>query len=78
MDIVALKKLSKRDKMAIYTGLGNTKYLSDRGIKNSVDMDWWEKKKYQNNGDGGNCEITFIPSQHFSARGISDRNKTLW
>ena len=72
MDIVTLRKLSRRDHMPIYTGLGNKKYLEDRGVKNVIDMDWWDTEKI------GESEITFIPSQHFSARGITDRNKTLW
>lgn len=72
MDIVTLRKLSRRDHMPIYTGLGNKKYLEDRGVKNVIDMDWWDIEKL------GKSEITFIPSQHFSARGITDRNKTLW
>ncbi len=58
--------------MPIYTGLGNRKYLNDRGINNVIEMDWWDTEIF------GNCKVTFVPSQHFSARGISDRNRTLW
>lgn len=74
MDIPTLKKLSgKYPDMMIYTGLWNKKYLNDRGILNVVDMDWWSERQHDTS-----CKVTFLPAQHFSARGITDRNKTLW
>ncbi len=72
MDLVALRALSAQHHMPIYTGLGNRKYLNDRGIDNVIEMDWWDAEIF------GDCKVTFVPSQHFSARGISDRNRTLW
>jgi L-ascorbate metabolism protein UlaG (beta-lactamase superfamily) len=36
-------------------------------------MDWWDKEVI--NPD---ISVVCVPSQHFSARAISDRNKTLW
>jgi L-ascorbate metabolism protein UlaG (beta-lactamase superfamily) len=38
-------------------------------------MDWWKTEVIEPIKDG---IITFVPAQHFSARGITDRNKTLW
>lgn len=73
MDIEALKKLEKRDNPTIYTHLGNKNYLSKRGIQNVVDMDWWDEIKHDDK-----IQIHSVPAQHFSARAISDRNKTLW
>lgn len=35
-------------------------------------MDWWDVL------DTEKSRVTFLPAQHFSARGITDRNKTLW
>ncbi|MBC7503763.1 MBL fold metallo-hydrolase [Candidatus Gracilibacteria bacterium] len=72
MDLVALRFLSKKHHMPIYTGLGNKEYLKARGINNVIEMDWWDRELL------GDCKITFVPSQHFSARGITDRNRTLW
>ncbi len=72
MDLMALRVLSAKHHMPIYTGLGNQKYLNDRGIENVIEMDWWDTELL------GDCKISFVPSQHFSARGITDRNRTLW
>jgi L-ascorbate metabolism protein UlaG (beta-lactamase superfamily) len=42
-----------------------------------VEMDWWQVEA-QKKQDLDESRITFLPAQHFSARGITDRNKTLW
>ena len=85
MDIVTLRYLSERDHMSIYTWLGNKRYLNDRGIENVIEMDWWDSVELwetdDKNKDSQNKKtpkIIFLPSQHFSARGITDRNRTLW
>jgi L-ascorbate metabolism protein UlaG (beta-lactamase superfamily) len=62
MDLVTLRALAAKYSMPIYTGLGNRKYLNDRGIHNVIEMDWWDTEKL------GDCRISFLPSQHFSAR----------
>lgn len=50
-------------------------------------MDWFEEmKKSGQISDDTSSEIisqddfsvTFLPAQHFSARGVTDRNRTLW
>ncbi len=38
-----------------------------------TELDWWENYKFDNQ-----LTITSTPAQHFSGRGINDRNKTLW
>ena len=46
--------------------------LEKWGIKNIVDLDWWESESFS----GWN--LTCVPAQHFSGRSINDRNSTLW
>jgi L-ascorbate metabolism protein UlaG (beta-lactamase superfamily) len=75
MDISSLRKIEERDSPKIYTGLWNKEYLEKRGIKNIMEMDWFDEL-YDGNAD--ESKITFLPAQHFSARGLTDRNKTLW
>ncbi len=36
------------------------------------------EKQGGDNPSESNITITFLPAQHFSARGVTDRNKTLW
>lgn len=78
MEVPTLKKLEERDNPVIYTGLGNRDYLAKRGIKNVIDMDWWDKQSFEEWKKDVKVEVTYLPSQHFSARGVTDRNRTLW
>lgn len=91
MDISTLRELRKTQKAPIYTWLGNKSYLEKRWIDTVIEMDWWDIET-RNSGlethpestsvtwtiSDNNSRITFVPAQHFSARGITDRNKTLW
>lgn len=36
------------------------------------EMNWWDEQAYKDLG------IVFAPARHFSGRGLTDRNKTLW
>jgi len=73
MDIATLQKITRRDKPVIYTPLGNTKFLHKKGIYKSIDMDWGESRKLTDL-----ISIDCVPSQHFSARAVTDRNTSLW
>ena len=77
MDIATLEKLRDRDNPIIYTGLGNSAYLEKYWITNVHDMEWWDEEIWKKSGIA-DLTITFVPAQHFSARGLKDRNKTLW
>ncbi|HEY4318133.1 MAG TPA: MBL fold metallo-hydrolase [Herbaspirillum sp.] len=52
--------------------LGVKDWMHNKGIDNAREMDWWERASVQG------LEIDFVPSQHWSARGLFDRNETLW
>lgn len=56
--------------------LGLRSFLRDLGIKNVLELDWWDQKTVQQNGQS--FRFTFTPSQHWSSRWIWDRNQTLW
>jgi len=38
-----------------------------------VELDWWEDYRFDQN-----LRFVATPAQHFSGRGVTDRNKTLW
>jgi hypothetical protein len=38
-----------------------------------VELDWWQERLLDQN-----LMVAATPAQHFSGRGITDRNKTLW
>lgn len=71
MDLPTLKALQERDKPTVLVGLGNQAYLADEDI-DAVDMAWWESRKFND------VEVWFVPVQHWSARSMFDRGKSLW
>ena len=52
--------------------LGLKAWLADLGITNAVELDWWQSQRV------GAVEVVMTPVQHWSARGLGDRMKTLW
>jgi L-ascorbate metabolism protein UlaG (beta-lactamase superfamily) len=73
LDIATLKKLYQQFKPRIYTGLGVGGFLKKAGIDEYVEMDWWEETKLNEK-----TKIVAVPAQHFSGRGMFDRDATLW
>lgn len=52
--------------------LGLRSWFVGKGIRNVVELDWWQS--YEHMG----LTFTLAPVQHWSARSIWDRNRTLW
>jgi L-ascorbate metabolism protein UlaG (beta-lactamase superfamily) len=73
LDISTLKKLARDFNPVIYCPLGVDLFLEKRGISNTRVMDWWDELQI-----GDDISIICTPAQHFSGRGMFDRNKTLW
>jgi L-ascorbate metabolism protein UlaG (beta-lactamase superfamily) len=73
LDIKAMKKLADRFAPEIYTTLGVGKYLEKKGIGNIKEMDWWDEIRIDSA-----LSVICTPAQHFSGRGMFDRDRTLW
>ncbi|WP_138430862.1 MBL fold metallo-hydrolase [Fodinibius saliphilus] len=73
LDLSTVKKLQKRYKPKFIVPLGVEKLLHDHGIINTSHLDWWDHHPISNS-----LSLTAVPAQHFSGRGLFDRNKTLW
>ncbi len=58
------------------TSLGVGAHLEAWGVapERITELDWWESHTFPNS----DLVITAAPSQHFSGRGLKDRNATLW
>jgi len=56
--------------------LGLKPWLAARGIRNAIELDWWEGHRIA--APGGEVEVMLVPAQHWSARGLNDRMDTLW
>lgn len=73
LDLPIFKRIVQEHQPAIYTCLGVSAFLSQKGISNSQDMDWWDELPHNEQ-----VSIQCVPAQHFSARGMLDRDATLW
>jgi len=73
LDYESIQKLKDKVKL-LFTPLGIGIHLLKWGVEKEriIELDWWEEIKFD--------DLTFrcTPAQHFSGRGISDREKTLW
>ena len=68
-------ELAKRGVLFV-TSLGVGGRLESWGVPvgQIVELDWWEEHVLP----GGSLKITAAPAQHFSGRGLDDRNVTSW
>jgi L-ascorbate metabolism protein UlaG (beta-lactamase superfamily) len=59
-----------------YTSLGVGAHLEAWGVPSEriIELDWWESARLPR----GELAITAAPAQHFSGRGLKDRNATSW
>jgi len=73
LDIETLKKLNDQFSPVFITPLGVSLMLQAEGIAQTQEMDWWGVHSVS-----GGLQIHSVQAQHFSARGLFDRDKTLW
>jgi len=72
MDLPSLRKVQTRWSPGVATGLGNARHLAKAGIRSAPELDWWQSIEI------AGARVTYVPAQHFSARGLYDRNRCLW
>jgi N-acyl-phosphatidylethanolamine-hydrolysing phospholipase D len=80
LDARTVRLLARRHAGATwYAPLGLAPLLRRWGVREVVERDWWETAHHRaTGGDNGQVTIGSAPAQHFSARGLRDRNRTLW
>ncbi|MGA1931806.1 MBL fold metallo-hydrolase [Arcobacter sp. YIC-464] len=73
LDKQSIKKLSHKVE-TFYTTLDVGNHLQRFGVsrRKIVELDWWQSAKLKN------LEFICTPAQHFSGRGLFDKDKTLW
>ena len=73
LDYESIQKLKDKVNM-FYIPLGVGIHLLKWGIEKEriIELDWWQEIKYDE------LTIRCTPAQHFSGRGLADREKTLW
>jgi L-ascorbate metabolism protein UlaG (beta-lactamase superfamily) len=75
LDYPTIRQLTKID-VPFVTSLGVGAHLEAWGVQPAriVELDWWETHTLPRT----DVTVTAAPSQHFSGRGLKDRNATLW
>jgi N-acyl-phosphatidylethanolamine-hydrolysing phospholipase D len=80
LDSRTVRRIARRFPGATwYAPLGLPSTLRRWGVRNVVERDWWQTAEHRRSGDAAEpATIGCAPAQHFSARGLRDRNRTLW
>jgi L-ascorbate metabolism protein UlaG (beta-lactamase superfamily) len=75
LDYPTIRELSRRQ-VPFVTSLGVGAHLESWGVppERITELDWWQSHSLP----GAELTVTAAPSQHFSGRGLKDRNATLW
>lgn len=73
LDLRTVLRLKEQHDPQFITPLGVGQYLNKHDITKTVDLNWWEEHKISHE-----LKITGVPAQHFSGRGVFDRDQTLW
>lgn len=55
-----------------FVPLGLKDWMVSVGVRNVVELDWWDVHEVRG------VPFQLVPVQHWSARGLGDRNRTLW
>jgi len=73
LDVATLSRLTARFSPRVITPLGNDAAMrgADAAIRAEA-FDWHDRI------DLGGLAVTLVPTRHWSARGLFDRNQTLW
>ncbi|MGV3466082.1 MAG: MBL fold metallo-hydrolase [Heyndrickxia sp.] len=70
LDMPSLKKLKGNPVLFVPIGLGN--YFKRRKFQSVKEFNWWDKISIEN------VTFTFVPSQHWTKRTLTDTNTSLW
>ena len=72
LDISTVKRLKEEHDPVFIVPLGVAAYLNQNGINETIELDWDQNHELKG------IKVTSVEAQHFSGRGLYDRNKTLW
>ena len=74
LDVKTIRRLAKKMNPLFIVPLGNAELLKENGVQKVIELDWWQSYELPDT----RTKIHLTPCQHWSNRGLFDRNKTLW
>ncbi|MGH2395217.1 MAG: MBL fold metallo-hydrolase, partial [Candidatus Limnocylindria bacterium] len=72
LDVATVRRLAADHRPRFLVPLGLKAWFADLGITDVEEMDWWKHRTERG------LIVTCVPAQHFSGRGLWDRNRRLW
>jgi L-ascorbate metabolism protein UlaG (beta-lactamase superfamily) len=72
LDAETIDRIARRGATQFVVPLGLGEWFRDRGIDRVIELDWWQQREV------GGFRIHSVPVQHWSRRGLFDRNRSLW
>jgi N-acyl-phosphatidylethanolamine-hydrolysing phospholipase D len=72
LDSATVTRLVHEHAPTFFVPLGLTPWLRDHGVRDVVELDWWEARDFRG------LRFTCTPAQHSSGRNFVDQNLTLW
>jgi L-ascorbate metabolism protein UlaG (beta-lactamase superfamily) len=74
LDVDSVRQLHARSggTLHFFVPLGLKPWFAALGIDRVTELDWWDHAEFRG------VRFTLTPAQHWSARGLFDRNRTLW
>jgi L-ascorbate metabolism protein UlaG (beta-lactamase superfamily) len=73
LDLMTMRTIFGAHHPKIVTSLGVKAFLDEQRISGATDLDWWDEVEINEN-----ITVQAVPAQHFSGRGMFDRDATLW
>ncbi|HEY6066206.1 MAG TPA: MBL fold metallo-hydrolase, partial [Thermoanaerobaculia bacterium] len=73
MDVPTLRRLEQERRPRIFVPLRNRRTLERRGVAGAEELDWWQSARISEG-----IQVHAVPAQHFSGRGLFDRDRALW
>jgi N-acyl-phosphatidylethanolamine-hydrolysing phospholipase D len=72
LDLATLRKLAASGRTRFLVPLRVGALLRSAGIHAVDELDWWDVRNV------AGVDVHFVPSQHWSGRGVTDQSATLW
>jgi N-acyl-phosphatidylethanolamine-hydrolysing phospholipase D len=72
LDVATVERLAREHRPRFLVPLGMKAWFDELGIEGVEELDWWDSRTLRA------LTFTSVPAQHFSGRGLLDRNRRLW